>query len=545
MHFAHLPRAALLALLAVSLAACSGQSTGAGAAQDVTVDAQPATAEVMPRATLKFLSTVTGTADTAVLWEVVEAGGGTIDSSGLYVAPSTTGTFHVRASSHAVPAVQALSTVTVTPSPTISVAISPRTASVPALGSFTFAATVAGTTNQAVTWSVQEGAAGGSITSTGVYTAPASAGTYHVVAKSQADTTKSDLVPVTVTLSSGTSSTLQVSGRQILDSCGNPITLVGVDQTIAYGFETPSWDPVVNPSGGSLENLIDIMAQSGANFIRLAMDFAAGQPSLSAYEQLIQRANAAGMVVSIAYYNSDLGANAYNSPQMLAWWADPNTQAFVARNSKWLMLEAFQETDWPTREGWRDAVIARVNYIRGYGYTQPIIALAPFAGRDLVSVLQYGAAIEAADPLHRVVLDWEVYWGSTAPGTPSYYETNIDYWSNGGKMGMSNPTTAAEAIGIAAQQPFPILLDFDYATDPGQSFWEYSSAITAAGQHGMSWAWWFFYHPWDPGNSLLMKSPSGSTPGGSLQNLTSPFGPVVLNTNSYGIHSGVKLTCGR
>jgi hypothetical protein len=61
----------------------------------------------------------------------------------------------------------------------------------------TFAATVTGTANTAVVYSVQEGAAGGSITAAGVYTAPLTAGTYHVIATSVADGTRSATVPVT------------------------------------------------------------------------------------------------------------------------------------------------------------------------------------------------------------------------------------------------------------------------------------------------------------------------------------------------------------
>ena len=50
-----------------------------------------------------------------------------------------------------------------------------------------------------MTWSVQEGAAGGTIAATGVYSAPAVAGTYHVVATSVADPAKSAIATVTVT----------------------------------------------------------------------------------------------------------------------------------------------------------------------------------------------------------------------------------------------------------------------------------------------------------------------------------------------------------
>lgn len=538
-------RHGLLLAAAAAVAACSASTSPSGPRKSVTAIVTPQDAQTYPRGNVQYYAEVAATSDQRVDWAVVDgAGAGTIDSSGLYTAPASAGTYRVRAESRAVPGTFGYATVVVTAAPAITVTIAKRDLTLPIGGTFTFEASVAGTTNRAVSWSIQEGSPqGGQITSAGVYTAPSTAGTYHVKATSQADTARSDTVPVVVTPTVATS-TMTVSGNQILDSCGNPVRLVGADQTFGYGFETPTYDASVNPQGGSLENLVDIMAQSGANFIRLAMDFASGQPSLTRYEQLIQRANAAGMVVSIAYYNSSLGPNQYDSPEMLAWWAAASTQAFVQRNSRWLLLEAFQETNWPTREGWRDAVIQRIGYIRGLGYTQPIIALAPFAGRDLIAILQYGAAIQAADPLHRVILDWEAYWGSSSAGTPSYYEGIYnDYWTNGGKMGLSFPTTIPEAIARAAQEQFPILLDFDYATDAGQSCWEYSDAITAAHTSNMSWAWWFFYHPWDPGNSLLRKDASGSTPGGTLTNLTSPFGNVVLNTNLYGLHSGQKVTC--
>lgn len=49
-------------------------------------------------------------------------------------------------------------------------------------GTVQFAATLGGVPTAAVAWSIQEGAAGGAITASGLYTAPAGAGTFHVVA---------------------------------------------------------------------------------------------------------------------------------------------------------------------------------------------------------------------------------------------------------------------------------------------------------------------------------------------------------------------------
>jgi Galactose oxidase, central domain/Kelch motif len=81
--------------------------------------------------------------------------------------------------------------------PAITIQVTPTA---PTLGpgtSQTFTAVVLGSTNTAVTWSVQE-AGGGAITPQGTYSAPATAGTFHVIATSQADTAKSAVVAVVI-----------------------------------------------------------------------------------------------------------------------------------------------------------------------------------------------------------------------------------------------------------------------------------------------------------------------------------------------------------
>ena len=62
----------------------------------------------------------------------------------------------------------------ITPSapPAVTVAVAPSAVATGQGGTLNFAATVAGSSNTSVLWSVQEGAAGGTITSAGVYTAP-------------------------------------------------------------------------------------------------------------------------------------------------------------------------------------------------------------------------------------------------------------------------------------------------------------------------------------------------------------------------------------
>ncbi|MBZ4399855.1 glycosyl hydrolase family 18 protein [Myxococcus sp. MISCRS1] len=92
----------------------------------------------------------------------------------------------------------------------VQVSVSPPAVTLPPGGTSTFVATVTGTTNTQVLWSVREGSAGGAVTQAGVYTAPATPGTYHVVAQSLADPSRS--AEATVTVSAAPGGGLWVSG---------------------------------------------------------------------------------------------------------------------------------------------------------------------------------------------------------------------------------------------------------------------------------------------------------------------------------------------
>lgn len=81
----------------------------------------------------------------------------------------------------------------------IAVSVAPQSAEVAPGGSVSFSATVTGTADTGVLWSVREGAAGGSVSANGLYIAPGIGGVYHVVAASRADITRQQVAVVTVT----------------------------------------------------------------------------------------------------------------------------------------------------------------------------------------------------------------------------------------------------------------------------------------------------------------------------------------------------------
>lgn len=94
------------------------------------------------------------------------------------------------------------------PTPTVKVEIQPQSVSLETGASYTFKASVTGSTNTAVKWT----ATGGSIGADGRYTAPQSAGSYTVRATSQADASKYAEAKVTVKAAASTESDLIQNG---------------------------------------------------------------------------------------------------------------------------------------------------------------------------------------------------------------------------------------------------------------------------------------------------------------------------------------------
>jgi hypothetical protein len=81
----------------------------------------------------------------------------------------------------------------------VSITVTPSMVNLPASGTQQFTATVTGSSDTSVTWTIQEGPTGGSVTSSGLYSAPGVVGAvYHVVATSHADGSQSATATVVV-----------------------------------------------------------------------------------------------------------------------------------------------------------------------------------------------------------------------------------------------------------------------------------------------------------------------------------------------------------
>jgi hypothetical protein len=204
-----LPRSVCLLALAILLNGCGGSTgrTPEPPQTAVAVSISPTSATLTPSQTQQFQVAVTGSGNTGVAWSVDNIAGGnasvgTISSSGLYTAPAVDGNHTVEVTSMADSTKTATAAVTVgTPQP-IAVTISPTSVTLMPTQGQQFKATVTGTTNTAVTWSVDNIVGGntsvGTISTGGLYTAPAAAGNHTVEVTSAADTSKTANATVSV-----------------------------------------------------------------------------------------------------------------------------------------------------------------------------------------------------------------------------------------------------------------------------------------------------------------------------------------------------------
>jgi DNA-binding beta-propeller fold protein YncE len=220
-------------LVGIVSAGCGGNST----AVQVTISPSPAT--ILLNSTQQFAASVTGVSATTVYWQICQplgttsssgtppvttkptdctpipgiiapkgttvlTGYGTISQTGLYTAPSalpSPNTAVILATS----TVNAnyFITANITLETGVTVQVSPASVTLAPTESFQFTATVNGSSNQGVSWSVSSASANatdiGTITSGGLYTAPSAAIAVTITATSSADSTQKGTATVSVT----------------------------------------------------------------------------------------------------------------------------------------------------------------------------------------------------------------------------------------------------------------------------------------------------------------------------------------------------------
>jgi len=231
----------------------------------VSVSVSPTSTSLQSSGQQQFTAYVSGTSNTSVTWS---ASGGTINSAGLYTAPLLAGTYTVQTVSVADPSKSASASVAVS-TPTISVTVSPTSTTLPEKWQQQFAATVSGTSNTTVTWAVVQGS--GTITQTGLYTAPQAAETDIVTVTSQADSTKS------------ASATLTVAAPHSVSLTWSPSSSPGISYYNVYRGTVNGGPYSLLKSGVTSTSYGDGSVQSGSTYyyVTTAVDSAGAESAYS------------------------------------------------------------------------------------------------------------------------------------------------------------------------------------------------------------------------------------------------------------------------
>ena len=189
--------------------------------------------------------------------------------------------------------------VSTTPTPIpVSVTIAPTSATVAARGTQQFTATVQNTSNTAVTWQVNGVTGGnatvGTISSSGLYTAPASPATVTVTAVSQADTTKSASAQVTITPVIGIAFYVSTTG-----SDSNPGTVTSPWRTIQHASNSVQAGDTVYVRGGVYNESVNISVSGSATAGPIAFQTFPGEQAIVDGTGLVPSTSSAQGLINI------------------------------------------------------------------------------------------------------------------------------------------------------------------------------------------------------------------------------------------------------
>jgi mannan endo-1,4-beta-mannosidase len=252
--------------------------------------------------------------------------------------------------------------------------------------------------------------------------------------------------------------TYRTNGRFLVDPGGSRVVVRGAEQVF--------WDATWLSTSFVAE-----VGRSGANTVRILPYYLRATPTgeppstLVQIEDMIRQGINAGMLVDVAI---DGGTD-------YAVYLRPEIRSLLRRYERWVVIHAKGESYEASDAAWAVASSTVVRALRGAGYRAPLYVMSRAGGRNLPTLLNQGAAVVAADPLHNVVFGWQAYWGSDQAYQNEY--------------GMS----LTDAMRRAAAAPFPIQVGLIHRSDPEQGSAQtipYAELMGLSQELQLGWLWW-------------------------------------------------------
>ncbi|MFT4037982.1 MAG: cellulase family glycosylhydrolase [Thermomicrobiales bacterium] len=268
-----------------------------------------------------------------------------------------------------------------------------------------------------------------------------------------------------------------VSGPNILDTDGDPITIRGVNKMSVFDdddFTGTNYFPAIKASG--------------ANSVRIvwAINDDVGPTTVSQLDSLITNCRANNLLPMIELH--DATGNLPMVPQLVDYWVRDDVRTVIFKHSAYLLLNIANEAgdDTVTAQQWVSTYTDAVKRLRAAQIRVPLVIDAPDFGKNLQLITPVANQLLAVDS--QLIFSVHPYWGIDAGANATFIE---------------NQFTAADNANFAL-----VLGEFSkwgaFNPDAGKSICEgkgltdYQNIVNKAEAHGFGWYAW----EWGPGNKF-------------------------------------------
>ena len=301
-------------------------------------------------------------------------------------------------------------------------------------------------------------------------------------------------------LSGVQSPTFFVSGRNLVDPCGQPVVLRGVNEMVTY-----------MPSKDGLPAFKEI-AKTKANSVRIYWHTSDSSRDL---DNVLSAAESQDLIAVVYVFNPEPPGSKQPVPTSVAqavdYWTSTDITNVIKQHEHWLIIALRERSDsnGGSNDNWASDYDAAVARMRSASIDVPLAIDAPNAGSDVDTLLRLGKDRIAADPLQKLLL-------------------NV----NSGVLGDSADTLASQ-LAAANSANLPMLVgEISWMThksdnscgDP-YTYWKVLAAAQETQTGWLAWSWGARHNVYCPDLDM--------TNGGSFDNFTDwGRGAAVTDTNS-------------
>lgn len=187
---------------------------------------------------------------------------------------------------------------------------------------------------------------------------------------------------------------LRVSGRELVDRCGEPIVLRGVNEMVVW-----------SPGRDGTPEFTEI-AKTGANAVRIVWT---NEGTAAALDVAITNALSQQLIPMIEHHGAtgDLSA----VPTVVDYWTRADVVAVLQKHEQNVLLNIANEAgERETPENFSGTYRTAITRIRDTGVTMPLVIDAPQWGQDIDMLQMVGPALVEHDPLHSLLLSVHMWW---------------------------------------------------------------------------------------------------------------------------------------